>query len=227
MTIPAPEGWARVRAMSYVYADACERGYVDFLSLSRMVSEYGDVEFDEGLNEAKAKKQIAGIQTIVFGAMCFEAAIYDFASIHLGDSYVREHLDKLDLLSKWVVILRFVAGYELEKGQAPYASLKRLIIARNNLVHIKSEAMDFENLGCQMEKITRQSAEMEADVHNAYRALVLMSLQLSKELDRLHPLPTFDSKVITSRVIPASLRNIVDECRQIVSRIGIKGARLD
>lgn len=219
MTIPAPEGWARARTMSYVYADACERGYLDFLSLSRTIAEFGDVEFDEDLNEAKAKREIAGIQTIVFGAMCFEAAIYDFASIHLGDAYVREHLDNLDLLSKWVVVLRFVAGYELDKGQAPYASLKRLIKARNNLVHIKSEAVDFENLQHQMEKIMRQSAEMEADVHNAYRALVLISLQLSKGLDRFHPLPTFDSNVITSRVIPESLLNIVNECRQIVARI--------
>lgn len=48
-------------------------------------------------------------------------------------------MDKLDTLSKWVVVPRLVSGYKLQKDRAPYAALKALIAARNRIVHSKSE----------------------------------------------------------------------------------------
>jgi hypothetical protein len=76
--------------------------------------------------------------------MCFESAIYEYAGDHLGDAYVQDHIDKLDVLSKWLIVSRLVTGYELRKDQAPYAALKELVSARNKLVHSKSESLDFE-----------------------------------------------------------------------------------
>jgi hypothetical protein len=42
------------------------------------------------------------IIAVVFTAMYFEAFIYDYAASCLGDKYSKDHLDKLDFLSKWI-----------------------------------------------------------------------------------------------------------------------------
>lgn len=142
MTIEPIESYARTGCFSYIYADVAEKGYSDYLKYSSEVKRFGDVEYDERLVELKHLQSVAGLQTIVFSAMCFEAAIFDFASVHLCDDYVKDNLDKLDLLSKWVVVLRFVFGIELRKDEAPYGLLKNLIQARNKLVHAKSESIE-------------------------------------------------------------------------------------
>ena len=52
------------------------------------------------------------IVTVVFSAMAVEAYIYDYAARNLSDSFVKKYLDKLDLVSKWVVIPLIVTGKE-------------------------------------------------------------------------------------------------------------------
>lgn len=59
------------------------------------------------------------IEIIVFCAMSLEAAIYDYAAWHLGDTYVQSHLDKLDLLSKWLVVPRLITGRAIPVGRPP------------------------------------------------------------------------------------------------------------
>ena len=210
---------ARVRTLDWTYADACIRGYYDFLMLDREAAKFGDIEYHKDLEELKRKRDIAGLQVIVFAAMCFEAAIYDFAAIHLTDGYVQKYLDKLDVLSKWVVILKLVTGYELRADRSPYASLKQLVKARNRLVHSKSEEMDFDNLESQIKRLQEESNEHERDIHNAFRALVLMSLELEHSLGpNGNPLLSFDPDTAPGRQLPNELQEVVDRCRQIVTR---------
>ena len=46
----------------------------------------------------------ASLIVIVFSAMVLESYIYDYASRHLTDAFVKDHLDKLDTLSKWIIV---------------------------------------------------------------------------------------------------------------------------
>jgi hypothetical protein len=208
-------------SLHYLYAETAEKGYSEFLETLSNISEFGEVEYDEKLEELKYLRNVAGLQAIVFSAMSFETAIYDFASIHLGDDYVRDHLDRLDVLSKWLVVLRFVTGTELPKNEAPYAALKSLIFQRNRLVHSKSEPFDFEDQKRQVDKFMKREKELEKNVHNSFRALVLMSLYLEKVLDGHHnPLPSYNKQNAPMRRYYNELKSVIYECRNLVAKIG-------
>ena len=211
--------FARIGTLTYLYADACERGYDDYLACNERIIEIGEVEYDPELWELRRRYDIAGVQTIVFAGMCFESAIYEYAADHLGDAYVKDHIDKLDVLSKWLIVLRLVAGYELRKDQAPYAALKALVSARNGLVHSKSRPLDFENVHAQLIWMNAYDEKHDAAVTNAYRALLFMSMDLESAIGVLHnPLPSYNPEVSPGLHIPLRLKPVVSECRAIVCR---------
>jgi len=150
--------------------------------------------------------------------VCLEAAIYDFAAIHLGDQYVKYHIDKLDLLSKWVVVLRFVSGVIFDKGCALFASLKQLANDRNRLVHTKSKEFSGRLVYCNKAEI-----EHKNDVHNAFRSIVLISSMLHSEIViKYNPLPSFDLKIRPCQDIPNILKSDILECRHKVRRLKSK-----
>jgi hypothetical protein len=75
---------------------------------------------------------------VTFATMCLEAFIYDFAAHHLGDTYVKKYLDKLDFVAKWVLVPRLALGRELPRGSQAFEHLTYLVRERNDLVHAKS-----------------------------------------------------------------------------------------
>lgn len=213
------QNFARIGTLTSVFADACERGYDQFIELSEKIKRVEPSEYDPEFDEANRLRDIAGLQTIVFSGMCFESAIYEYAADHLGDVYVKDHLDKLDVLSKWVIVMRLVAGYEFQKDRAPYGALKGLVSARNKLVHSKSEPYDLENPRDQINRLLAEEKKLFLAVHNAYRAIPLVSLELESALGPLNnPLPSFDPEVSPLLEIPKNLQQAVSECRLILSR---------
>lgn len=221
MTIPPVESSARIGGQHYLYAEAAAKGYSDFLEATSDISTFGNVEYDEKLEELEHIRDVAGLQAIVFSAMSLEAAIYDFASIYLGDEYVRDHLDRLDVISKWLVVLRFVTGVKLPKDEAPYAALKSLIVERNRLVHSKSSPFDLGNQTRQFAKTMKREKELEASIHNSFRALVLMSLYLEKVLDGYHnPLPSYSKQNAPMKRYYPELKEVIEHCRSVIAKIG-------
>src|ERR1039458_8698380 len=47
---------------------------------------------------------------VVFCATALECYIYGYASRSLGESYAQRHIEKLDLLSKWILVPKLVTG---------------------------------------------------------------------------------------------------------------------
>lgn len=86
------------------------------------------------------QRERAAVVGITFAALCLEAFFYDYAATGLGDAYAKEHLDKLDIPSKLLIIPRLVAGTSIEKASNVYAQVKRLTKDRNFLVHFKSKS---------------------------------------------------------------------------------------
>ena len=83
---------------------------------------------------------------VVFCAMSLEAYINHYAISHLSKNYLKTYLDKLDLLSKWIVIPRITTGTQLDAGSRPLQDLSWLITLRNKLVHYKSRKVSIEEI---------------------------------------------------------------------------------
>lgn len=90
------------------------------------------------LSPVKEKSEDYCVIALVFAALAIEAYIYDYAAKKLTDNFVRLHLDKLDLVSKWVVIPKLVTGKDFPKDGQAFCLLKQLVKDRNYIVHNKS-----------------------------------------------------------------------------------------
>ena len=85
------------------------------------------------------------VQSIVFSAMCLEAFIYGYSEKHLGAKYTKQHIEKLNIESKFILVPRLIAGKEIQKSGQGYEMMKKLISDRNKIVHFKSREDFFTN----------------------------------------------------------------------------------
>jgi len=140
---------------------------------------YYDLQIEAHKIEALRDEQ--GITTIVFAALYLEALIYDYAASMIGDAYTNEHLDKLDFVSKWIVIPRIVTSEQPDKGQDWFRRLKQLSKARNGLVHMKSRrGMPISELS---QYLVSAETELVENVENAFLAMY----DCPKKIGRLDP----------------------------------------
>lgn len=219
MTTHPVESGARAKVFHYTFASAAQSNYELYLTLEHQL--HVDSEGKKNSPESTIlgnKLFIAGVETIVFSAMCFEAAIFDYAAWQLGDGYTNEHLSKLDLVSKWIVLPKLICGVELKKDRAPFAALNKLVKARNRLVHHRSVELNFEDQA-QLRRLENESRQFNADVHNAFRALVLMSLEMENLLGGFfNPLPSYSNKGISwpQRFDTPEIATLISNCKRIV-----------
>lgn len=83
---------------------------------------------------------------IIFSALTLEAYVNNYAISRLSRNSLTNYLDKLDLLSKWIVIPRIITGEQLEPGSKPVQDLSWLITLRNKLVHYKSRKIGIDEI---------------------------------------------------------------------------------
>jgi len=83
---------------------------------------------------------------VVFCAISLEAYINHYAISHLSKNYFKTYLDKLELLSKWVIIPRITTGTQLDTGSSALQDLSWLITLRNKLVHYKSRKIEIKEI---------------------------------------------------------------------------------
>jgi hypothetical protein len=83
---------------------------------------------------------------IIFFVITIDSYMYDYAARHLGDAFVQNHLDKLDTLSKCLVIPELVTGKSLNRSQTWYGLLKKTIVIRNKITHYKTKSSNVENI---------------------------------------------------------------------------------
>jgi hypothetical protein len=96
----------------------------------------------ELMNIDKELSKLASV-IIVFATIAVEAHVYDYAARHFSDSFVKKYIDKLDLISKWVIIPKLITGKELPRGGECFQLLKNLVRERNSIIHSKSSDAPF------------------------------------------------------------------------------------
>jgi len=104
--------------------------------------------------------------TIAFAAMCLEACIWDYAACQTSNSYTENHLEKLDFVSKWVIIPKLLCGSDITKvridGTCFLDRLRKLAKARNTLVHPKSKPLP-GNFKDAMKALTPKGRQIAAE----------------------------------------------------------------
>ena len=111
--------------------------------------------------------------TIIFAALAVEAYIYDYGARGMSDSFMEKYIDKLELLSKWVVVPQLVKGRSFPREGQGIELLKKLISARNSLAHFKSGT----------DKSTLDPKTLAAKAGDAIRTLDI----LREDMERFDP----------------------------------------
>lgn len=101
-------------------------------------------------------------------------------SIYLKD-FVDSHLDKLDALSKWVVIPKIVTGKDFPKDGRAFDLLKQLIANRNYIVHSKAaELWVYDER--QDDLVISTAARKRMDFENNLEEKAMKAIQAMNEL---------------------------------------------
>jgi hypothetical protein len=136
------------------------------------------------------------VSVIVFSAMALEAYIYDYASRNLGTTFVQKHLDKLDLVSKYVIGIHLITSRKFPKNAEIYNKLQTLTSQRNKLVHSKSFAFEDSNY----EKIRERKNYDDQVTEQAINAIETMDMiaEYIEKVDKDEPVKMFlkDSKFL-------------------------------
>jgi len=103
---------------------------------------YNDDAYNADHDRLLDEWQDNGLVSTIFYALFLESFIYDYGCIFLGDKYVTDNLDKLDFVSKWIVIPKIAHNYDVDRSKEFFSSLKRLSKDRNSLIHSKSRPMN-------------------------------------------------------------------------------------
>jgi hypothetical protein len=132
----------------------------------------------------ETEKELAklSIIVIVFSAMATEAYIYDYAARHLGDNFVKAHLDKLDVISKWVIIPELITGKEMPRHENWRERLAKLIKVRNSIIHHKSSEPPAVLVDAE-KYLKRLSDETELTYETARQSITLLGVLADKIIE--------------------------------------------
>jgi hypothetical protein len=145
--------------------------------------EFPELEFElMSLQDLRGK--YASI-VIVFSAIAVEAYIYDYAARHLSDKFVQSYLDKLDLVSKWIIVPRLITGKSLPQSGKWMMLLKALVKERNSIVHSKSKEPPFELK--EAKDFYKKLNERNAFILQKSRQAIELLDELTTEISNLDP----------------------------------------
>jgi len=146
------------------------------------VGEDEQAEAFETIERLTEQQWQAAMIAVTFAGMTLEAFFYDYAADALGDQYVKDHLDKLDLPSKYLVYPKLVCGTAPNKGEHTFELVKNLTRLRNDLVHAKSKAFPLAQLDAAADHYDEYHARLDKGADDAIECV----LAVMRELDKLH-----------------------------------------
>jgi hypothetical protein len=129
-----------------------------------------DVDF---ICEKNAAIQRHAMVVVVFSALTLEAFINYYAIDNFSKSYLNNYLDKLDPVSKWIVIPKLVIGRQIDTNGQAFQKLQQLFKLRNQLVHYKAKIRPIT-------EIRETDWIREEDAEDAIQAIWKIMEELSK-----------------------------------------------
>jgi hypothetical protein len=128
------------------------------------------------------KLAMSSFIVIVFSALVLEAYIYDYAARHLTDAFVKDHLDRLDTFSKWIIVPELVTGKRLSQPSNWQGALMRLIKARNSVIHYKSSEppASFPDMRKYLQKLEANSASLFETARQSIQLLHLLADKIAE-----------------------------------------------
>lgn len=113
--------------------------------------------------------------TVVFSAMTAEAYIWDYAARNFSSSFVKKYIDRLDVISKWVIVPQLVAGGRFPTEGEAFELLKDLIRNRNSFVHHKTTFFpeDPEEMHAKLRRTVSEEVEKAERAVEAIKKLVM------------------------------------------------------
>jgi len=135
----------RFDSKSSLYFDICRESYKDFekynaefLKKIKNRNTLASHNWSDLLELSEIRRR-CWVQAIIFGALCLEAFVYDYAASHFSDTFTKEYLEKLEFMAKWVLIPKLVTGRDFPRANQAFEHLTKLVSQRNQLVHAKSK----------------------------------------------------------------------------------------
>lgn len=89
-------------------------------------------------SQIESEKRECHILSIISTALFLEAYIFDYGARKESGSYIKKYLDKLDSVSKWIVVTRLVKPPGIPKDNHEIENLKKIFKCRNELAHHKT-----------------------------------------------------------------------------------------
>ena len=89
--------------------------------------------------EKKAELLECKILAALMTALFFEAYIYDYGARKKSANYITKYLDKLDPVSKWIIIPKLIVPPGLDESDEIFERLRKLFSLRNELAHHKTK----------------------------------------------------------------------------------------
>jgi hypothetical protein len=156
------------------------------LEIKSMMDEKGDslsMEDLEKTNYEKILKELAltlfnlkaaSHSITVFTALCLESLINDYCALRKSNSFLKNHVDKLDTPSKWLIIPKLITGKEISSDSQAYELLKELFALRNEMVHPKSKEFDGSKIAKELTQLyykqtNRSFLTMKEATHELYK----------------------------------------------------------
>ncbi len=129
------------------------------------------------------------IITILLCSFGLEGYIFDYAARNFSDKFALD-LDRLDAVSKWIVIPQLVTGKKFPRDRRAFQLLRELVRNRNYLVHPKStnflvfneKTLDYEVSG----KFEKMSDFLDSLYEKARDAIDTIE-KLALEIEELDP----------------------------------------
>ena len=156
------------------------------------VSEAELIEAFATIDRLTEQQWHAAMIAVTFAGMTLEAFFFDYAADALGDQYVKDHLDKLDLPSKYLVYPRLVCGTAPKKSEHTFELVRNLARLRNDLVHAKSKAFPLAQIEAAAEHHDDYQARLEKGADDAIACV----LAVMRELDKLHGTESFEKHML-------------------------------
>jgi hypothetical protein len=152
----------------------------------RAIKNDEDVDF---VCKKNAAIQRSAMVAVIFSALTLEAFINHYGIGKFSRSFFDNHLDKLNPVSKWLILPRLVVGQQLSTDSKSYEYLRGLFKLRDKLVHYKVRRKRVCDLREDEDWVTEQHAR-EAIQAVSYIVEELKSLDSTVATDWLHEAET-------------------------------------